>query len=88
MQSDGSSTARKWYSNGRWALALAVVGILMIAIVAVTRGEHGAWTLWFAIPMLMISLGYFFVVNAVAFYWGKGAYHRDEPNGDKEPPSK
>jgi len=79
-----SEATGKWYSRGRWAWVFALIGILIVAFVAATRGEHGAWMLWMAIPLLMISLGYFYLVNALAFFWGKGVYHQGESRPEEE----
>lgn len=74
-----SITARKWYGHGRWALVLALIGAAILSFVIVTRGTVGAWMLWIAVPFLMISLGYFYVVNALPVFLGKGASHESEP---------
>jgi hypothetical protein len=68
MQQDQSGQTRKWYSKGRWALVFALIGVLIIAFVAATRGEHLAWLLWIAIPLLMISLAYFYIINAIKYF--------------------
>jgi len=71
MQSNEERAPKKWYVRGRWALLLTVIGALLLSFVIVTRGEYATWLMWFAIPFLMIGLAYFFVVNWLAFYWGK-----------------
>ncbi|OGS56733.1 MAG: hypothetical protein A3K60_02615 [Euryarchaeota archaeon RBG_19FT_COMBO_56_21] len=68
MQPDQSEATRKWYSKGRWAIAMAIIGIIIIIFVAATGGEYGAWLLWIAIPFLMISLAYFFIINAIRYF--------------------
>jgi nicotinamide riboside transporter PnuC len=57
---------KEWVFYGRWALIPAVVGISIVAFVIVTEGAYATWTLWIAIPMIMIGLGYIFIVNAIA----------------------
>lgn len=52
----------------RWGLVPTLTGILIIALVAATGGQHGAWLLWLAVPMLMVGLGYFAVVNILRYF--------------------
>jgi len=78
MQSGKHDATRRWYSHGRWALVLALVGIAILSFVVVTRGTIGAWMLWIAVPFLMISLGYFYVINALPVFWGKSADSQSE----------
>jgi hypothetical protein len=66
MQSNKPEAKRKWNVRGRWAFIPAIVGILIVSFVAATRGAYGAWMLWIAVPLLMISLGYIYLVNALA----------------------
>lgn len=47
---------------------MAIIGIIIIIFVAATGGEYGAWLLWIAIPFLMISLAYFFIINAIRYF--------------------
>ncbi len=49
-------------------MILALIGVLIVIFVAVTGGEYGAWLLWIAVPLLMISLGYFYLVNAIKYF--------------------
>lgn len=66
MQSDKPEAKRKWNVRGRWAFITAVAGIVIVSFVAATRGTYGAWMLWIAVPLLMISLGYIYVIYALA----------------------
>jgi len=66
MQSAKSKTKKKWVFYGRWALVPAIIGILIVAFVIVTGGKYATWTLWIAVPLLMIGLGYIFIINAIA----------------------
>lgn len=66
MQSSKTKTKKKWVFYGRWALIPTIVGILIVAFVIVTGGKYATWTLWIAIPLLMIGLGYIFIINAIA----------------------
>lgn len=68
MQLGPSNAEPRWYVRNRWGLVPTITGILIVSFVAATRGEYGAWLLWIAIPMLMIGLGYFFVINAVRYF--------------------
>jgi len=84
MQSDQSESTRKWYAQGRWALVLALIGILIVFFVAATRGEYGAWLLWIAVPSLMISLGYFYLVNAIKYFIRGSANNQSEREQEEE----
>jgi hypothetical protein len=66
MQSDKPEAKRKWEVRGRGAFIPAIAGILIVSFVAATEGAYGAWMLWIAVPMLMISLGYIYLINALA----------------------
>lgn len=59
-------------------MVLAAIGVLMIAFVVATEGEHGAWSLWIAIPVLMASLGYLFLVNAIPVFLSYDEHLRAE----------
>jgi hypothetical protein len=52
--------------QARGAFIPAIAGILIVSFVAATEGAYGAWMLWIAVPMLMISLGYIYLINALA----------------------
>jgi len=57
-----------WFVRNRWALVPTITGMAIVAFVILTGGEHGAWLLWIAIPMLILGLGYFFLINAVKYF--------------------
>lgn len=78
MHSNQPEATRKWYAHGRWALILALVGAAILSFVVLTGGTYGAWMLWIAVPFLMISLGYFYVANALPIFLNKGANHQSE----------
>jgi amino acid transporter len=61
----GKPAKKKWVFYGRWALIPTIIGVLILTFVIFT-GERYAWTLWIALPLLMIGLGYIFVINAIA----------------------
>ena len=54
----------------RWAIAFLLVGLAIVLFVAATEGEYLVWTLWLAIPMLMFSFAYLFLVNALPIFLG------------------
>ena len=88
MQSSNVETSKRWYSRRRLAILLVLAGVLIVSFVAVTGGEYGAWTLWIAIPLLMVSLGYLFLINAIPVFLSYDADHqteseqRDKPEGE------
>lgn len=47
---------------------MVAVGVVLIVFVAASGGEYGAWTMWIALPLLMIGLGYIFVINAIPVF--------------------
>lgn len=67
-------------------MVLALVGGAIVSFVAATGGRHGAWMLWIAVPFLMISLGYFYVVNALPVFMGQSAHGQSEPEQEENPP--
>ena len=80
MQSHRPESARKWIVQMRFGLVPAMVGGVVVAFVA-TRGADDAWLLWFAVPLLMIGLGYLYVVSALPIFLNEGANHQS----DREP---
>ncbi len=68
MQSDQQHSSPSWYVRDRWGLVPTVTGVLIVSFVLMTGGEHGVWALWLAIPLLIIGLGYFVVVNAIRYF--------------------
>jgi len=88
MRSDKSESVRKWIVKERFALVPAIFGGLIVTFVAATRGAYGAWLLWIAVPLLMISLGYFFLVNALPILMNNGANHQSDREPKEEPREK
>lgn len=88
MRSGKSEATRKWIAHVRFALVPAIVGGLIVAFVAVTGGEYGAWLLWIAVPLLMISLGYFYLVSALPVLLGKEIHNQSETELAKKPHEK
>ena len=66
MQSAEPKTKKEWVFYGRWALVPTIIGIAILAFVIVTEGKYATWTMWIAVPLLMIGLGYIFIINAIA----------------------
>ena len=62
-------------------MVMALIGVLILSYEVMTRGEHGAWMLWIAIPLLMISLGYFYVINAFPVFLDASA---DKPSDEEQ----
>jgi len=71
-----------WVLHGRWALIPTVIGIVIVAFVMVTNAEYATWTLWIAVPLLMIGLGYLFIINAIASLISIG-HSEDEAEGEE-----
>jgi len=63
--SSADAPKKKWVFYGKWALSPTIVGIGVLIFVILT-GEKYAWTLWIGLPMLMVGLGYIFIINAIA----------------------
>ena len=59
--------------------------MLIVAFVAATRGEYGAWLLWIAIPFLMISLGYLFIISALPVFFDSVADGKSESDQEETP---
>lgn len=51
-------------------MAFLLLGLVIVLCVVVTGGEYVAWTLWIAVPMLMFSLAYLFLVSALPIFLG------------------
>jgi hypothetical protein len=85
MQSGQHEVMRGWLAHGRWALVLAVVGGAILSFVVITRGTYGAWMMWIAVPFLMISLGYFYLVNALPVFMGESEDHQSETEQQEKP---
>lgn len=45
-----------------------VFGILILVFV-ILSGERFSWLLWIGLPLLMIGLGYLFIVNTFESLW-------------------
>ena len=85
MQSENPEAKKKWYSRGRWAIVFSLIGVLIIVFVAATGGEYGAWTMWIAVPLLMLGLGYLFVINAIPVFLSYDAAVQTESEEQEKP---
>lgn len=82
MPSDRPRPSRKWHAGELWALAFLLLGLVIVLFVAATEGEYIVWILWVAVPMLMFSLAYLFLVNAIPMFLGPlsdSESEREEP---------
>lgn len=87
MSSDGPHARRRWRKGDLWAVAFLLVGFSIALFMAATGGAYFAWILWIAVPMLMFSLAYLFLVSALPIFLGprsgeeaEGEEPRDEPD--------
>lgn len=74
---------RKWHTGDVCALAFLLIGLFIVLFVAATDGQYATWTLWFAVPMIMLSLGYLFIVSALPLWLGPRS---GEDLEEEEPP--
>ncbi len=58
----------RWYVRWRFGLVPLVFGIVILIVVVIT-GDRLSWMLWIALPLLMIGLGYLFLVNIFESMW-------------------
>jgi hypothetical protein len=84
MQPTGPKTKKKWVFYGRWALIPSIIGILIVAFVIVTEGKYATWTLWIAVPLMMIGLGYIFIINAIASLIAVGRVEEPDEQQEKD----
>jgi len=78
MSSGQAEAPRRWYARGRWAYVFVIIGVLIIILVASTWGTYGAWMMWIAVPLLMVGLGYLFLINMLMFLKDSGVYEEEE----------
>jgi len=62
--------SRKWHTGDVCALAALLLGLGIVLFVAATGGTCAVWTLWIAVPLLMFSLAYLFLVSALPIFLG------------------
>ncbi len=80
MPSDKPLFPRHWHKGDVLALAFLLLGLLIVLSVVATGLEYATWTLWIAVPMMMFSLAYLFLVSALTMFLGprSGAGPKDE----------
>ncbi len=61
----------------RFGLVPAVFGALIVAFVVATQGAY-AWLLWIAVPLLMIGLGYLYIISALPIFFREDADRNSE----------
>jgi amino acid transporter len=85
MSPDKPRIPRRWRAGDVWALAFLLLGLVIVLFVAATEGKYLVWTLWIAVPMLMFSLAYLFLVSALPIFLGprSGAEPESEQPRDK-----
>lgn len=78
--------SRRWYTGDVVALAALLLGLVTVLFVAATGGEYAVWTLWAAVPMIMFSLGYLFLVSALPIFLGprSGSRPPEDSSGQEE----
>ena len=86
MQSEKPAPKSRWYVRLRWGLSPLVIGVLLLCFVIFT-GEAYAWTLWIAVPFIMIGLGYIFVVSAVESIWSIERHIQEIKEEEEKPDS-
>jgi len=75
---------RRWDPWTLWALVFFLIGLAIVVFEAVTGGRYVAWALWFAVPVLMFSLAYFFLISALPIFLGPR--HSEDSEEDRRPP--
>lgn len=86
MPQDKSRPSKKWHAEDVWALAFLLLGLVMVLFVAATEGRFIVWILWLAVPMVMFSLAYLFLVNALPIFLGPRSGGESEGEQLEEPP--
>lgn len=70
MPSDRPLFPRHWHKGDVLALVFLLAGLIIVLALVATGLEHATWTLWFAVPMMMFSLAYLFLVSALTVVLG------------------
>lgn len=70
MRSGKPWLPKKWHKGDLYALAFLLLGLVMVLSVAATGLRYATWTLWIAVPMIMFSLAYIFLVSALPIFLG------------------
>ena len=51
-------------------MAFLLLGLAIVLSLVATGLDYAAWTLWIAVPMIMFSLAYLFIVSALPIFLG------------------
>lgn len=70
MRSGRSLLPKKWHTEDIYAMAFLLAGLAIVLFVAATGLKYATWTLWIAVPMIMFSLAYIFLVSALPIFLG------------------
>ena len=70
MRSGKPWLPKKWHKGDLYALAFLLLGLVIVLSVAATGLKYATWTLWIAVPMMMFSLAYLFIVSALPIFLG------------------
>lgn len=81
MRLDKSRPSKEWSSGETLALVFLLIGLMDILFVAATEGGYAVWTLWIAVPMLLFSLLFILLVNALPLFFGRT--RSDEPEEER-----
>ena len=81
MQAGKSRAPRKWYSNGRWSVYFTLIALLLILIGFALRGTIGIWLIYASVPLIIVCIGYFSLVQGKAQLMGWKAYDEWEESG-------
>ncbi len=84
MSLAGTRAKKKWVFYGKWALSPTIVGAAILTFEVVTGAKYAPWLLWFAVPLLMIGLGYIFIINAIAAIITVGEVGESEERNGEE----
>jgi hypothetical protein len=68
MVSGRLESLKRWIVRERIGFVPGVLGVAILVLVIVTGGKGTAWLMWFAIPLLMLSLGYIAVTSAIPLF--------------------
>lgn len=61
---------KRWRTDDLYAMAFLLLGLLIVLFVVATDLKYATWTLWIAVPMIMFSLAYIFLVSALPIFLG------------------
>ncbi len=67
-------------------MAFLLLGLAIVLSLVATGLDYAAWTLWIAVPMIMFSLAYLFIVSALPIFLGprSGGDLEDEKSTEED----